>query len=399
MENSFGFRDGLSIFEFKMMSMESQPIAIEEQFKIMADSAPVLIWISGTDKLCYFFNQGWLNFTGRIMQQEYGNGWAEGVHPDDLNRCLDIYVSNFDQRKEFRMEYRLKRADGMYRWLLDHGVPRYTSSGDFAGFIGSCIDIDDKKLAEEKLESIVEQRTSELRQAIVELKRSNEELEQFAYAASHDMKEPIRKILVYSQSVLESSAQTPQLIEKIKEAAHRMNALIDDLLDLSRVRKDESLFEQVDLNEVIEDVHNDLELLVLEKKAIIHTTQLPVLSGIKEQLRQLFYNLLSNAIKYSKEEVAPKIEITLNEVPEQIELLDPSKKYIEVILKDNGIGFQQEYAEKIFTIFQRLHGRGKYSGTGVGLALCKKVMQNHEGNIYATSTPGEGSVFHVILPK
>ncbi len=379
--------------------MESQPIAIEEQFRIMADTAPVLIWISGTDKLCYFFNQGWLNFTGRTMQQEYGNGWAEGVHPDDFNRCLDIYVSNFDLRKEFRMEYRLKRADGMYRWLLDHGVPRYTSSGDFAGFIGSCIDIDDKKLAEEKLESIVEQRTLELRQAIVELKRSNEELEQFAYAASHDMKEPIRKILVYSQSVLKSSAQTPQVIEKIKEAAHRMNTLIDDLLDLSRVRKDESLFEQVDLNEVIKAVHNDIELLVLEKKAIIHTTQLPVLNGIKEQLRQLFYNLLSNAIKYSKEDVRPKIEISLNEVPEQIGLLDPSKKYIELILKDNGIGFQQENAEKIFAIFQRLHGRGKYSGTGVGLALCKKVVQNHEGHIYATSTSGEGSVFHVILPK
>lgn len=118
-------------------------IPVEEQFAIMADSAPVLIWISGTDKLCYFFNAGWLRFTGRTMEQEYGNGWAEGVHPDDLQRCLDIYINSFDARKEFKMEYRLRRHDGVYQWLLDNGVPRYTADGTFAGYIGSCMVIDE----------------------------------------------------------------------------------------------------------------------------------------------------------------------------------------------------------------------------------------------------------------
>ena len=126
------------------MSQHDPPlIPVEEQFKIMADTAPVLIWIAGVDKLCYFFNAGWLRFTGRTMEQEYGNGWAEGVHPDDLQRCLDIYVSSFDFRKEFKMEYRLKRHDGQYRWLVDNGVPRYLSDGTFAGYIGSCMDIDE----------------------------------------------------------------------------------------------------------------------------------------------------------------------------------------------------------------------------------------------------------------
>ncbi|HWD86829.1 MAG TPA: PAS domain S-box protein [Mucilaginibacter sp.] len=118
-------------------------IPIEEQFAIMANSAPVLIWIAGPDKLCYFFNAGWLKFTGRTLEQEYGNGWAEGVHPDDLQHCLDIYISAFDARQEFKIEYRLRRHDGVYQWILDNGVPRYAANGAFAGYIGSCMVIDE----------------------------------------------------------------------------------------------------------------------------------------------------------------------------------------------------------------------------------------------------------------
>lgn len=125
------------------MDQPKQPIIpLEEQFKLLADTAPVMIWISGTDKLCYYFNAGWLRFTGRTLEQEYGNGWLDGVHPDDLERCLDIYITAFDQRKEFKMEYRLRRHDGVYRWILDNGVPRYDTDGKFAGYIGSCMDIE-----------------------------------------------------------------------------------------------------------------------------------------------------------------------------------------------------------------------------------------------------------------
>src|ERR1700750_1677480 len=114
-----------------MNKHKPHPIPVEEQFKIMADTAPVLIWIAGTDKQCYFFNAGWLHYTGRTLEQESGNGWADGVHPDDLQRCLDIYNNSFDARKEFKMEYRLRRHDGVYQWLVDNGVPRYTADGDF----------------------------------------------------------------------------------------------------------------------------------------------------------------------------------------------------------------------------------------------------------------------------
>jgi two-component system CheB/CheR fusion protein len=379
----------------------TQPITVEEQFRIMADTAPVMIWISGTDKLCYFFNQGWLTFTGRTMEQEYGNGWAEGVHPDDLDRCLGIYVNFFDARKEFKMEYRLKRHDGAYRWLLDNGVPRYTANGEFAGYIGSCTDIDVIKQAEQNQESIVNHRTMELQQAVQELQRSNEELEQFAYAASHDMKEPIRKIAIFSESILSNPENSETYVTKIKGATNRMTTLIDQLLDLSRVRKDLNLFEEVNLNDTLKDVKNDLELSISEKNVIIHNELLPTIRAIPQQMQQLFLNLLSNSLKYSKKDVSPVINITVREyVSDQDKQAFPlAGKKFELVIADNGIGFDAADSEKIFSIFQRLHTREQFPGTGVGLALCKKVVQNHNGEIFAVSELNKGAAFHVILPQ
>ena len=148
----------------KLKQAEALLIESESRFKIMADCAPVALWMSDTTALCTFFNQGWLNFTGRKMEEEVGNGWAEGVHPLDLQRCMDIYLSAFNAREEFRMEYRLQRHDGEYRWILDHGAPRYTATGDFAGFIGSCIDITDRKQAEELVKASLREKELLLRE-------------------------------------------------------------------------------------------------------------------------------------------------------------------------------------------------------------------------------------------
>lgn len=381
---------------------QSQPIAIEAQFRIMADTAPVMIWISGTDKLCYFFNQGWLNFTGRSMAEEYGNGWAKGVHPDDFDRCLKIYTDHFELQKEFKMDYRLKRHDGVYRWILDHGVPRYTDSGEFAGFIGSCIDIEEKKQTEEHLEKIVSLRTRELQQAIHELERSNGELAQFAYAASHDLREPLRKISIFSGSILAHSQHAEQSVAKIQQAVRRMSSLIDNLLNLSQVTRDEKLVENIDLNVILSEVKNDLEVAIFEKGAIVTNDELPRLEAIPEQMRQLLSNLLANALKYSHPDRVPEIRISapLLDPDKGIDLpgFEPDREYFELKVEDNGIGFDPQFAERIFVVFQRLHSNDRVSGTGVGLALCKKVIHNHGGEIYADSVPGQGSIFRAILP-
>jgi PAS domain S-box-containing protein len=221
------------------MLSDNQPILIEEQFRIMADTAPVLIWISGTDKLCYFFNAGWLRFTGRTSEQEYGNGWAEGVHPDDLERCLKIYTSSFDARREFKMEYRLRRHDGVYRWLLDHGVPRYTEDDTFAGYVGSCVDIEDLLESSRLKSEFITVGALRNEQALnEELAASNEELN-----ASNE----------------ELSATN----EKLQEAQHELATLNEQLEEKVRLRTaelEQSETEQQSLYEELTAINEELSV-------------------------------------------------------------------------------------------------------------------------------------------
>jgi len=189
-----------------------QPIIpVEEQFAIMADNAPVLIWIAGTDKLCYFFNAGWLKFTGRTMEQECGNGWAEGVHPDDLKRCLDIYITSFDARQEFKMEYRLRRYDGVYQWLLDNGVPRYSTDGTFAGYIGSCMIIDELLESDRLKKDFVSKEILAIEQDLnEELVSANEELA--------EIQEKLQNTIKELQILEERSAKLAAIVESSDDA-------------------------------------------------------------------------------------------------------------------------------------------------------------------------------------
>ena len=237
----------------------------------------------------------------------------------------------------------------------------------------------------------------ELLKKIEELERSNQHLEEFAHAASHDMKEPIRKIQVFTSllkdqlcgNLKDSELRT---VERIEQATKRMALLIDDLLQYSHVSHRPHQKEMVDLNDTIKHVLEDLDLDIHQKKAIVDCDNLPVLLGYKRQLQQMFQNLVSNALKYSKEGVPPHIIITAD-------LVNNDGQYFHLIeVKDNGIGFEQEYHEKIFQMFTRLHGRSEYSGTGIGLSIVKKVIENHQGKIKAESIPGTGTIFKVYLP-
>jgi len=234
-----------------------------------------------------------------------------------------------------------------------------------------------------------------------ELNQTNTNLEQFIHVISHDLKEPIRKIVAYTSHLNDTKSA---LFEKgelnnlkvINSSAVRLNSLVDDLVKyaFSAVKAEES---EVDLNKIIKEVLDDLELTINEYSAKITFDDLPIIPASKVQMRQLFSNLISNAIKYSRAGVAPEISISAT-ISDRVESNNPDKKYYHIRFQDNGIGMEKIYLNKIFTIFQRLHMRNEYSGNGIGLAICKKIMENHSGKITVESTLGSGSTFDLFFP-
>jgi two-component system, chemotaxis family, CheB/CheR fusion protein len=374
-------------------------------FRNMANNAPCIIWMSGADKKRKFSSQTWHEFTGIQESENHHDSWDTMIHPDDLDNYRSQYGKAFKTRSQFLNEYRLKRADGEYRWMMDVAKP-YFSDDKFLGYIGTSTEMHDKKIMLQELNRVVKERTSELKAANLELQRSNIELQQFAYIASHDLQEPLRKILTYIDR-LENNGETfsevgQGYLAKIIESSRRMSKLIDDLLDFSSISLNKKGVEKVNLNKIIKEVINDFELIISEKKAEINTSEtFPIIEGDSLQISQLFHNLIGNALKFSQDDIAPKITIsgqllTAKKVKD-LERLNARGQYVEIKITDNGIGFDPEFAEQIFVIFQRLNEKKKYPGTGIGLALCKKIVTNHKGSITAESN-GLGATFTITLP-
>lgn len=377
----------------------------EEWFRNMANNAPVMIWTAGPDGLRNFFNVTWITYTGRSMEQEMGDGWIDGLLPADKEAFLSVYHQAFEDKKPFAIDYRLRRHDGEFRWVKSIGRPTFSPDGQFTGIVGICTEIHDAKIAHAELERIVSRRTYDLQQANKELKKSNTELQQFAYVASHDLQEPLRKIMIFSDRLTTASevAETRRnYIDKIADSAQRMSQLIHDLLDFSRATRTNERMERTDLNVVIQTVLLDFDLLIKEKNALVSVEKLPVIEAIPLQMEQLFHNLISNALKFSKERTPPVIKISGRKLEKEevtaLGGLDKGVDYVELTVEDNGIGFSNEFAEQIFVLFQRLNGRHEYPGTGIGLALCRKIVDNHGGRISANSLETIHTQFHVVLP-
>jgi PAS domain S-box-containing protein len=363
--------------------MEEKLRESESRFRVMADSAPVLIWMSGTDKLCFWFNKTWLAFTGRTMEQEMGNGWAEGVHPDDFQRCVNHYIANFDQRQLFTMEYRLKRYDGEYRWIVDSGVPRFDSSGNFAGYIGSCIDITEYK----EMESF-------LRQAKEQAEVANQAKSVFLANMSHELRTPLNGILGYAQilrwdpNLTKEQTKGLQIIERSGEY---LLTLINDILDLAKVEagKIELSPTIVPLEEFLHGVEQLFQLRAEQKNLRFlyqPLSELPVAIRVDEKrLQQVLINLLGNAIKFTEQgEVSLKVSYQAGTLCFQI--------------ADQGAGIAAADLDKIFLPFQQV-GDKKYwgQGTGLGLPITKKLVEMMGGKLQVTSTVGQGSTFSVFL--
>lgn len=331
------------------------------------------------------------------------------IHPKDRQR-LQLALQramNKEEGSHYRIDYRVTGIeDRRQRWQRATGQVFYDDHGKPQRVTGTVLDITERKQVEEALEERVVQRTKELVQMNKELERSNLELEQYAYVASHDLQEPLRKIMVYTDLLrndLPPGSPVSSRLQKVLASANRMSSLIRDLLNFSRLIKTERLFSNVDLNGVVRNVLEDFELRVQETGATFEIGQLPQLEASPQQMNQLFYNLISNALKFRQDHVKPHIKIssaTIDELdPNEFPDLQPGMRYFDISVEDNGIGFSEKYTRQIFEIFKRLHTRSKYEGTGIGLAICRKIARNHKGEIFAESNEGAGSIFHIILPE
>ncbi|MBC7827677.1 MAG: PAS domain S-box protein [Chitinophagaceae bacterium] len=372
----------------------------ERQFRQIADSMPQIVWTSRPDGYLDYYNKQWYEFTG--FKEGYGDqSWIPILHPDDVKYCYDTWYHAVQTGEQYLIEYRFRdRIHGDYRWFLGKALPIKDDQGNIIKWFGTCTDIHDQKIQAERLEEQVTIRTREL-------KEKNSELEQFAQVSSHDLQEPLRKILIYTDMVKNDrqnslTDRSKLSIDKVCEATQRMSNSLRELLNYTSTAKTE-LFTIVDLNDVVKNVLDDLELVITRKNALVNTAILPLICAIPLQMQQLFYNLLNNALKFSKPDTEPVIDIATRNLEakeiRQYSMLIPEKEYIEITIRDNGIGFEQKYADHIFVMFQRLNDRSQFEGTGIGLSLCKKVVDNHGGIISVTSNPGEGAVFSIVLAK
>ncbi|GAA4339318.1 PAS domain-containing sensor histidine kinase [Flaviaesturariibacter amylovorans] len=359
----------------------------EELFRGLADQVPVVVFMTAPDNATYW-NKFWLEFTGLSAVESHAKGWRVAAHPDDVAGAIAAYNNAVACHASVTHELRLRRHDGVYRWFQFTVAPRYSADGSLSGYSGIAVDVTERRDAASLLESLVRDRTAELR-------RSNEDLQQFAHVTSHDLKEPTRKIKTFA-GMLDDDPETRLsergriCLAKIRSATDRMFMMINGVLSYSSIKESEPDREAVPLEALLSAIREDLEVAIADKRARIISHALPVLLGSPVLLYQLFFNLLNNALKFAREDGTPVIE--LSSQPDAL----PGWTRIEV--RDNGIGFDQHYAEHIFETFTRLHSKDHYEGTGLGLALCRKIVQRHGGHISAQGAAGQGAVFVLVLP-
>jgi PAS domain S-box-containing protein len=359
----------------------------EQRFRLAVNTAPMMVWVAGTDKLCTYFNKAWLDFTGRPMEAELGNGWADGVHPDDVRQCTELYEQSFDQRKEFRMEYRLRRYDGEYRWILDIGVPRIGPEEVFAGYIGSCVDVTDRKRAEDERITMLE--------GIAHLNRAAS-VGQLAASLAHELAQPLAAILNNAQAASRFADMPEPDLGEIREALAEITE--DNQRARAYLFNMRAMFQKqrisrtvVDLNGIIHDVSRMIRNHAQRRGVQVNVIPSPnpvLVAGDPVVVQQVVLNLANNGMDASQHLPDGKRVLTLSSS------FDPDRIAGTITVEDNGCGIANEDKSRIFAPFFTT----KQDGLGLGLSICRSLMESLDGRVLLLESQGPGAGFRVELP-
>jgi PAS domain S-box-containing protein len=356
--------------------LEAILVSSEARFRQLADAMPQIVWTARPDGHVDYYNSRWYEFTGLDRETSRDVSWEAIMHPDDLERWHSAWDAAVDSRRPYNIEYRLfDRQERRWRWFVARAIAvRDDEAGAFKWF-GSCTDIDEQKRVQE------------------DLRHANYDLEQFAFSASHDLQEPLRSIKIYSEllsrrhgNLINEEANT--FLNFVKDGATRMEMLVRDLLSYTRASAVEHPDELVDANAAFAAALTNLTGAISETGATVTSASLPTVLAHSLHLQQLFQNIIGNAIKYRSPDRTPAVHVAARK----------QNGFWTFSISDNGIGIEPQYKENIFGLFKRLHTADQYSGTGIGLAICRRIVDRYGGRIWVDSEPGEGSTFRFTIP-
>jgi PAS domain S-box-containing protein len=353
------------------------------EYRALVENSPVMIWRSGTDALCDYFNETWLAFTGRTLEQEIGEGWAEGVHPDDLKSCVDRYLGCFHRRESFEMEYRLRRHDGAYRWIFDRGTPFFGEDGAFKGFIGSCVDVDERRRAQAEREHHQQQKLDSAKQFerwVLEI-------------VSHDIRNPLGLVDIAARSLLKHASDPEAVLRHANRATRgvdRIKRIVCDLLDLSRARHGgvPVSLQAADLHRICSEVLDEFREAAGERSLVLEQEG-PDGAGIWDENRvaQALSNLVSNALQHGR----PGTPVTVR--------AECAGNPVIVEVHNQG-HIPDDIRPFLFNPFNAgAKSRGSSGGLGLGLFIAKAIAEAHNGEVQMKSSPEHGTSFRLVLPR
>ena len=357
--------------------IRSALVESEARFRQLADAMPQMVWTARPDGYIDYYNERWYEFTG-FSREVFGDAsWVTAIHPEEMRATLEAYYTAIRSGQPYNFEHRLwDRSEERWRWFIGRALPIFADSGRISKWFGTSTDIDQQKHVED------------------DLRRANEALEQFAFSASHDLQEPLRAIKIYGELLAKRHAEKldPQALDYIRflrDGAVRMEALVRDLLTYTEALKYDRSVEIADANAALGAALDNLSSAISESAAQVTADRLPSVPVSPTHLQQLFQNLVGNAVKYRSPERIPTVRITAER---------QNGDWIFAV-SDNGIGIDPQYKEHIFGLFKRLHTKNEYAGTGIGLAICRRIVDQYRGRIWVDSAPGQGSTFRFSLPE